>query len=119
MFPFDRFSPRAKLEREVRKRYGPAADAALRELDRYTGSPAADRDRVHRAILALADDSLANLARWVTVALSDYRDVLGPASAPDPRATTAARELNAWNPDRATLRETSFAALDDEPGDER
>jgi hypothetical protein len=112
VFPFDLFSPRARIMRRVRWRYGHQADAAMRELDRYAGSPVAGRDRVHRAILKLTDGSFENLKRWVEVALSDYRDVLGPAEAPGASTAVEVQRFNAWRLDRATIEETRFAGLE-------
>jgi hypothetical protein len=115
MFPFDVFSPRVQIVRQVRKRYGAQADAVMRELDRYVGSAAATRDRVHRAILTLADDSFENLKRWVQVAVSDYRDVLGPAEYPGASTADEVRQFNTWKLDPATVAETSFAGLEGDP----
>jgi hypothetical protein len=115
VFPFDRFSPRARIVRQVRKRYGHQAGAVMRELDRYAGSVVATRDRVHRAILELTDGSVENLKRWVEVALADYRDVLGPAEYPDASTAEEVRRFNAWKLDQATIAESSFAGLETDP----
>ena len=112
MFSFDLFSPRAHVERQVRQRYGEQADAVMRELDRYAGSVVADRDRVQKAILKLTDGSFENLKRWVEVALSDYRDVLGPAEYSDASTAAEVQRFNAWKADPTTIVETSFADLD-------
>ncbi len=107
-----RTSSREKIVREVRRRYGALADQAMGELDRYEGSVTADRDRVQAAILRLSDGSVDNLRRWVEVAASDYRDVLGPAEYPTDAHDDEVRRFNAWSPDEATVAETTFEALD-------
>ncbi len=84
----------------------------MQELDRYTCSVAANRDRVQRAILKLTDDSFENLKRWVQVALNDYRDVLGPAEYPDASTAEDVRRFNAYKLDQAMITETSFAGLE-------
>lgn len=112
MFLMDLFSsPREKILRRVRVLYGKQADTVMQELDRYSGSVAADRDRVQRAIVKLSDGSFENLKRWVEVALYDYRSVLGPAEYPEESTTEEVQRFNAWKIDDATVRETSFTGL--------
>jgi hypothetical protein len=84
----------------------------MQELDRYSGSVAATRDRVQSAILKLTDGSFENLRRWVEVALYDYRSVLGPAEYPTPSTADEVRRFNEWKLDPATVAETSFADID-------
>lgn len=86
----------------------------MQALDRYSGSVAAARERVHGAILLLSQGSFENLKRWVEVALYDYRDVLGPVEHPDASTAEMIRRFNAEKLDEATIDETSFAGLDEE-----
>jgi len=114
VFPFDRLaSPRAQIEKRARALFKDQADAALRELDRYSHR---ERDRVQGAILTLTDGSLEDLKRWVQRAISEYREVLVLAEEPgSPMAIELRREQEAWKPDQATLAETSFADLNEDP----
>lgn len=74
----------------------------MRELDRYSGSVVADRDRVHWAILKLTDGSLENLKHWIEIALAEYSDA---------STATDVRHFNTWSLDPATVAEISPAAL--------
>jgi hypothetical protein len=107
-------SQREQILQHVHDRYGSRADAALRELDRYTGTIVADQNRVHQAILHLTNGTLDNLSRWVDVALYDYRDVLGLVENANPAAADEVRRFNDFRLEQDAFMETSFEGLVDE-----
>lgn len=106
---------RAQIQEQVRSEFGDEADAVLRELDRYVGRIAANRERVQRAILERSHGSFSELKRWVEAALADDRELLHAGSTPDAPGPEASASKPASPSDTEldddTIEETSFASL--------
>ncbi|HVE84131.1 MAG TPA: hypothetical protein VND93_14840 [Myxococcales bacterium] len=111
-------TPRQKIEKRVRKRFGDQAEEAMRELDRCTDEWGS-RERTQAAILKLTTGTLENLRRWVERARYDARDVIGPAEEPTAAGARMVREFNGWKQDPAAAAETSFADLLDDHAEPR